>query len=67
MILWIIFTTFVYRAVRPGLGFAACQSKKGNTLIIRLLPLQGEWRCGVVMFTQGVALGYVIVGLSARI
>ena len=40
---------------------------KGNTLIIRLLPLQGGWRCGVVMFTQGVALGYVIVGLSARL
>ena len=29
--------------MRPGLGFAACQSKKGNTLIIMLLPLQGVW------------------------
>ena len=29
--------------MRPGLGFAACQSKKGNSLIIRLLPLQGVW------------------------
>ena len=38
-----------------------------NTLILRLLPLQGEWRCGVVMFTQGAALGYVIIGLSARL
>ena len=27
--------------MRAALGFAACQSKKGNTLIIRLLPLQG--------------------------
>ena len=39
---------------------------KGNSLIIRLLPLQGVglvWR----IFTQGVALGYVIIGLSARI
>ena len=32
--------------MRAALGFAACQSKKGNTLIIRLLPLQGGWRCG---------------------
>ena len=48
--------------MRPGLGFAACQSKKGNTLIIRLLPLQGVglvWR----IFTQGVALGYVLLPL----
>ncbi len=29
--------------MRPGLGFAACQSKKGNTIIIKLLPLQGVW------------------------
>ena len=39
---------------------------KGNTLIIRLLPLQGVdlvWG----MFTQGAALSYVIVELSARI
>ncbi|MCI6105270.1 MAG: hypothetical protein MR703_00105, partial [Prevotella sp.] len=45
-----------------GLGFAACQSKKGNTLIIRLLPLQGVgvvWR----IFTQGAALGYVLLPL----
>ena len=44
------------------LGFAACQSKKGNSLIIRLLPLQGVglvWR----IFTQGVALGYVLLPL----
>ncbi len=34
---------------------------KGNTLIIKLLPLLG------IMFTQGAALGYVIVGLSARL
>ena len=48
--------------MRPGLGFAACQSKKGNTLIIRLLPLQGV---GVVWvpFTQGAALGYVLLPL----
>ena len=48
--------------MRPGLGFAACQSKKGNTLIIRLLPLQGVgvvWR----IFTQGAALGYVLLPL----
>ena len=45
----------------------SCSPCKGNTLIIRLLPLQGEWRCGVVMFTQGAALGYVIIGLSARL
>ena len=42
------------KAHSPGpLGFAACQSKKGNSLIIRLLPLQGVglvWR----IFTQGV-------------
>ena len=46
----------------PGLGFAACQSTKGNTLIIRLLPLQGVglvWR----IFTQGAALGYVLLPL----
>ena len=48
--------------MRPGLGFAACQSKKGNTLIIRLLPLQGVG--GVwVPFTQGAALGYVLLPL----
>ena len=48
--------------MRPGLGFAACLSKKGNTLIIRLLPLQGV---GLVLgiFTQGAALGYVILPL----
>ena len=48
--------------MRPGLGFAACQSKKGNTLIFRLLPLQGV---GLVLgiFTQGAALGYVILPL----
>ena len=40
---------------------------KGNTLIIRLLPLQGGWRCGDIMLTQGAALGYVIIGLSARL
>ena len=48
--------------MRPGLGFAACQSKKGNSLIIRLLPLQGVglvWR----IFTQGAALGYVLLPL----
>ena len=35
---------------------------KGNSLIIRLLPLQGVglvWR----IFTQGVALGYVLLPL----
>ena len=35
---------------------------KGNTLIIRLLPLQGVglvWR----IFTQGAALGYVLLPL----
>ncbi len=32
-----------------------------------LLPLQGVWGCGDIMFTQGAALGYVIVGLSARL
>mgnify|MGYP005909296335 CR=1 FL=1 len=35
---------------------------KGNSLIIRLLPLQGVglvWR----IFTQGVALGYVVLPL----
>ena len=48
--------------MRPGLGFAACQSKKGNSLIIRLLPLQGVgfvWR----IFIQGAALGYVLLPL----
>ena len=48
--------------MRPGLGFAACQSKKGNTIIIKLLPLQGVrlvWR----IFTQDVALGYVLLPL----
>ena len=48
--------------MRAALGFAACQSKKGNSLIIRLLPLQGVglvWR----IFTQGVALGYVLLPL----
>ena len=34
--------------MRPGLGFAACQSKKGNILIIKLLPLQGVWFVCVV-------------------
>ena len=35
---------------------------KGNTLIIRLLPLQGAG--GVwVPFTQGAALGYVLLPL----
>ena len=48
--------------MRPGLGFAACQSKKGNTIIIRLLPLQGVWFvCGLL--TQGAALGYVVLPL----
>ena len=48
--------------MRPGLGFAACQSKKGNTLIIRLLPLQGVgFVCGLL--TQGAALGYVVLPL----
>ena len=48
--------------MRAALGFAACQSKKGNTLIIRLLPLQGVG--GVwVPFTQGAALGYVLLPL----
>ena len=48
--------------MRPGLGFAACQSKKGNSLIIRLLPLQGVWFvCGLL--TQGAALGYVVLPL----
>ena len=48
--------------MRAALGFAACQSKKGNILIIRLLPLQGV---GVVWvpFTQGVALGYELLPL----
>ena len=52
-----------YWVVRPGLGFAACQSKKGKSLIIRLLPLQGVgvvWR----IFTQGAALGYVLLGFQ---
>ena len=48
--------------MRPGLGFAACQSKKGNSLIIRLLPLQGVgFVCGLL--TQGAALGYVVLPL----
>ena len=50
------------QSMRAALGFAACQSKKGNSLIIRLLPLQGVglvWR----IFTQGVALGYVLLPL----
>ena len=48
--------------MRAALGFAACQSKKGNTLIIGLLPLQGVG--GVwVPFTQGAALGYVLLPL----
>ena len=48
--------------MRPGLGFGACQSKKGNSLIIRLLPLQGVWFvCGLL--TQGAALGYVVLPL----
>ena len=50
---------------RPGyfvfiMNNAPC---KGNTLIIRLLPLQGVglvWR----IFTQGVALGYVLLPLQ---
>ena len=49
---------------RPGcwvymLNSARC---KGNSLIIRLLPLQGVglvWR----IFNQGVALGYVLLAL----
>ena len=45
----------------------SCSPCKGNTLIIRLLPLHGGWRCGVVMFTLGAALGYVIIGFSARL
>ena len=36
---------------------------KGNTLIIRLLPLQGVWFvCGLL--TQGAALGYVLLGFQ---
>ena len=50
--------------MRAALGFAACQSKKGNTLIIRLLPFQGGWRCGDIMLTQGDALGYVLLGFQ---
>ena len=38
---------------------------KGNTLIIRLLPLQGVRRCGDIIFTQGAALGYVLLGFLA--
>ena len=53
--------------MRAALGFAACQSKKGNTLIIRLLPLQGRMEMWGYKFTQGAALGYVIIGLSARL
>ena len=35
---------------------------KGNSLIIRLLPLQGVWFvCGLL--TQGAALGYVVLPL----
>ena len=50
------------QSMRAALGFAACQSKKGNSLIIRLLPLQGVG--GVwVPFTQGAALGYVLLPL----
>ena len=37
---------------------------KGNTLIIRLLPLQGVRRCGDIIFTQGAALGYVLLGFQ---
>ena len=48
--------------MRAALGFAACQSKKGNTLIIRLLPLQGVGGVGGP-FTQGAALGYVLLPL----
>ena len=65
MILWIIFTTFANK--RNFVYIPSCAPCKGNTLIIRLLPLQGECRCGVVMFTQGSALGYVIIGRSARL
>ena len=51
--------------MRPGLGFAACQSKKGNTLIIRLLPLQGVG--GVwVPFTQGAALPFIHIFCSLK-
>ena len=38
---------------------------KGNTLIIRLLPLQGVRRCGDIIFTQGAALDYVLLGFLA--
>ncbi len=48
--------------MRPGLGFAACQSKKGNTLIIRLLPFLWRMVC-VCRLTQGAALGYVLLPL----
>ena len=35
---------------------------KGNSLIIRLLPLQGVWLvCGLL--AQGAALGYVVLPL----
>ena len=49
---------------------------KGNTLIIKLLPFllwqaakpsPGRMEMLGIMFTQGAALGYVIVGLSARL
>ena len=49
--------------MRAALGFAACQSKKGNTLIIRLLPLQGVGACGFLLPRQGAALGYVLLPL----
>ena len=38
---------------------------KGKSLIIKVLPLQGALLI-IYKNTQGVALGYVIVGLSAR-
>ena len=52
--------------MRAALGFAACQSKKGNTLIIRLLPFQGGWRCGDIMLTQGDALPFIHIFCSLK-
>ena len=58
--------------MRAALGFAACQSKKDNSLIIRLLPLQGVglvWRiiypgrsCSGKRQSRA-ALGYVLLPL----
>ena len=40
---------------------------KGKSLIIKLLPLQGALFNIYTLNTQGAALGYVVVVLSARI